>query len=194
MALPRKLKNMNIFNNGSSYLGEATAVTLPKLTRIMEDYRAGGMNAAVKVDHGMEPLELEVTCGGLMRDLFRQFGAATHDAVILRFAGAYQRDDTGEVDAVEVIMRGRIMEIDGGESKPGEDTETKFKAALSYYRLEWNSVEEVEIDIINMIERIGGVDRLAEQRAAIGGLSGDIGSLANGAAGIINRAAGVLGI
>ena len=33
MAMPRKLKLMNVFLNGYSYQGVAKSVTLPKLTR-----------------------------------------------------------------------------------------------------------------------------------------------------------------
>lgn len=168
MALPRKLKSMNIFADGLSYIGQATAVTLPKLTRKMEDFRGAGMNAPVKVDMGMEGLVLEFTCGGFMVDALAAFGAARHDATQLRFAGAYQRDDTGDVDAVEVTVRGRYSEIDMGDAKPGDDTEHKFKAELSYYRLEVAGREVILIDIPNMVEIIDGVDRLADQRAAIG--------------------------
>lgn len=168
MALPRKLKNMNIFVNGASWMGEATSVTLPKLTRKMEDFRAGGMNAPVKVDMGMEALELEFTAGGFMVNALSDFGSAQHDASQIRFAGAYQRDDTGEVDSVEITVRGRIQEVDMGDAKPGEDTEHKFKATLSFYQLEVNGREAVFVDVVNMVERINGIDRLAEQRAAIG--------------------------
>lgn len=169
MALPRKLKNMNVFQDGVSWIGEATTVTLPKLTRKMEGYRAGGMNGEIMVDHGMDGgLEIEVTAGGWMRQAVQSFGAGTHDAVQLRFAGAYQRDDSGDVDAVEISIRGRWMEIDRGDAKPGEDTEVKHKLACSYYRETVNGAVDVEIDLINMVEIYGGVDRLAEQRAAIG--------------------------
>ena len=74
MALPRKLKNMNLFNDGATYLGQIGEVTLPKLSRNMEDWRGGGMNAPIKIDQGMEGLELEAQCGGFMRDVFAQFG------------------------------------------------------------------------------------------------------------------------
>ncbi|WP_252385024.1 phage major tail tube protein, partial [Escherichia coli] len=47
-------------------------------------------------------------------------------SVPIRFAGSYQRDDTGETVAVEVVMRGRQKEIDTGEGKQGEDTESKI--------------------------------------------------------------------
>lgn len=168
MALPRKLKNMNLFNDGLSYLGQVTEVVPPKLSRAMEDYRAGGMNAPIKVDNGQEGMEIEATCGGFMRDVFLQFGLGTHNSTMLRFAGAYQRDDTGDVDSVELVVRGRVTEIDQGNAKVGGDSEFKWKMAVSYYLLLINGVPIVEIDVVNMIEVVGGVDRLADQRRAIG--------------------------
>ena len=36
MALPKKLKHLNLFNDGNSYLGVAKSVTPPKLARKME--------------------------------------------------------------------------------------------------------------------------------------------------------------
>ncbi len=166
--LPRKRKNMNLFNEGLSYLGEVASVTLPVLTRATEPWRGGGMNAPVKADMGMEGLEMEWTIGGLDNTALRQWGVTSVDGVLLRFAGAYQRETTGAVDAVEVVVRGRHEEIDMGEQKPGEDTEQKVKTAVAYYKLTMNGFVEIEIDILNMIERVGGVDRLAAQRAAIG--------------------------
>lgn len=168
MSLPRKLKNFNLFGDGESYLGQIASVKLPTLTRSMEDYRGGGMSGAVKIDNGQEPLEIESKFGGLMRPILRQYGITRHDGVQLRFAGAYQRDDTGATDAVEVVVRGRHSEIDFGDAKPGDDTEFTVKSTLSYYKLTINGVTEIEIDLINMIENVGGVDRLADQRRAIG--------------------------
>jgi P2 family phage contractile tail tube protein len=168
MALPRKLKNMNLFNDGLSYVGQVSEVTLPGLERKMEEWRAGGMNGPVKTDHGQEALSMEWTCGGFMDDAIRQYAITTHDAVLLRFAGAYQRDDTGEVDAVEVEARGRHSKIDMGNAKPGEGSEFKVTSELSYYKLTLNGETLIEIDLINMVEMVNGEDRLADQRRAIG--------------------------
>lgn len=170
MALPRKLKNMNLFNDGQSYAGQSKTVTLPKLSRKMEGYRGGGMNGPVKIDYGMsdDGIQLEWTLGGLDLIAVRQYGIPKVDGVQLRWAGAYQRDDTAEVDAVEVVVRGRHEEIDMGDAEPGEDTEHKIVSTCSYYKLVVNGVTEIEIDLLNMVEIVGGVDRLAQQRAAIG--------------------------
>lgn len=167
MALPRKLKNLNVFNEANSWRGEVTAVTLPKLARKFEGYRGGGMDSEVQIDMGGEAMELETTCGGPMRDAIVQIGEARADGLYRRFAGAYQNDATGTVDAIEITVRGRPQEIDRGEQKIGEGGEYKDKWALTYYREDWNGQTIVEIDVLGMVFMVDGIDRLAEQRAAI---------------------------
>lgn len=167
MALPRKLKNMNLFNEGQSYLAEAQSVNMPKLARKMEDYRGGGMDGTVKLDMGAEAMELEFTLGGPDRTVLRQFGNPGLAGTFLRFVGAYQNDATGSYDTVEITVRGRHEEVDMGEAKIGEGGECKVKTQCVYYRLEWNGRVEIEIDVLNMIYIVDGVDILAEQRAAI---------------------------
>ena len=68
MGLPRKLKNFNLFQNGVSFMGMVPEVTLPKLSRKMEEYRAGGMTGPVSVDFGNEALSLEWSAGGLIAE------------------------------------------------------------------------------------------------------------------------------
>ncbi|OUY08713.1 phage major tail tube protein [Acinetobacter populi] len=169
MALPSKLKNLNLFNDAESLLGQVATVTLPKLQRKLEDWRGGGMDGNVKIDLGAgdDGLQLEWTIGGLDLTSIRQFGGSI-SSVQLRFAGAYQRDDTGTVDAVEVVMRGRHEEIDMGEQKAGDDTEQKMVTHCTYYKLTVNGRVEVEIDVLNMKYIVNGVDILAEQRKALG--------------------------
>ena len=168
MGMPRKLKNLNLFNNGVTYIGQVGEVTPPKLARKLESWRGGGMDGGIKADLGQEDLEMEVSCGGFMRDAFGQYAIAQHNGVMLRYAGGYQRDDTGEVDAVEIVVRGRHEEIDMGKGKPGDDTEFKFKTACSYYKLVVNGETLVEIDLVNMVENVAGTDNLAATRAALG--------------------------
>lgn len=168
MALPRKLKNFNVFVDGESFIGQAKTITLPTLTRKMEDWRGGGMSGPVKADLGQEPIEFKAVYGGLMRPLLAQYGVTTHDGVQIRFAGAYQRDDTGTVDAVEVVVRGRHSEIEFGDAAAGEDTEFTVTTQCSYYKLTVNGAVVVEIDLPNMVETYGGTDVMRTIRNAIG--------------------------
>lgn len=168
MRLPRKLQNMNLFSEAESFIGEVGTVTLPKLTRKTDEWRGGGMNAPVEAAMGMEVLTCDHSYGGYMLPLIKQFGITDVDGVGLRFRGAYQRGDSGAVDAVEIVMRGFHKEIDRGDSKPGDDTDFKVVSSLSYYKEIVNGLTVVEIDVLNMIEIIDGVDRLADQRTALG--------------------------
>jgi uncharacterized protein len=168
MGLPSKLKNMNLFLDGISHIGQVVEVTLPKLTLATEDYRGGGMLGPVPIDMGLDKLELEFTAGGILVLAMNRFGAAQHDAAMLRFAGAYQSDGTGRVRPVEAVVRGRYTEIDLGGAKPGDNTEHKYKVACSYYRLQIDGLPVFEVDLVAGVFVVEGVDRYAEIRAAIG--------------------------
>lgn len=167
MALPRKLKGLNLFNDSNSYQGVVSAVTLPKLARKLDTYRGGGMNGAAHIDNGLDDdaLDMEWTIGGVDELVLSQWGGGV---VPLRFTGSYQRDDTDEEIAVEIEVRGRHQAFDFGEAKQGEDTETKITTKCTYYKLTWNGKELIEIDTVNMIEVVNGVDRLEQRRKNLG--------------------------
>lgn len=171
MALPRKLKYLNLFNDGLSYMGIVNSVTLPKLTRKLESYRGAGMNGSTSIDMGLDDdaLTVEWTIGGLPDDdLWSQYAVPGASDVPLRFSGSYQRDDTGDVSGVEIVLRGRHKEIDGGENKQVENTETKITTQCTYYKLIVDGKELIEIDVVNMIEKVNGIDRLAQHRQHLG--------------------------
>lgn len=170
MAMPRKLKNMNMFNDANSYQGLSKTVTLPDLTRKLEMWRGAGMDGAVGADMGMgdDGLKIEWTVGGLDLISIRQHGITEAGGVALRWAGAYQQDDTGVVTKVEVVARGRHETYSFGDGEAGEDTEHTITTVCTYYKLVVDGVEEIDIDILGMVLKVGGVDRLAEQRKAIG--------------------------
>ena len=167
--IPRKLKNFSVFVDGRGYAGKVEEITLPKLTRKMEEHRAGGMNAPVEIDMGMEKLEAELTFSEYNEDLFKLWGLVDNAGVNIRAKGALEADDENkQVTPVEVVFRGRWRELDKGGWKAGDNTTLKVSVAASYYKYSSDNTELVEIDVPNMIERIGGVDRLKQQRAALG--------------------------
>lgn len=169
--LPRKLKNFLFYKGHGQqkrYQGQIPEIELPKLTRVLEEYRAGGMDMPVKVDLGQEAMEMTVKCGGHEADLYRDFARAGVDSVPLSFAGAYQRDDDCSVIAVDIYCRGRLEEIDPGSAKLGDDTEESFKYALAYYKLSVDGEDIIEVDALAMKCVVNGVDRMKEIREAIG--------------------------
>jgi P2 family phage contractile tail tube protein len=168
MGLPRKLKNFALFADGENYMGEVPEVTLPTLTRQMDEYRGGGMNMPIQHDFGMEGMEAEIKAAGWFEGLLATWGSPRVDAAMLRFAGALQADDTGQITACEVVLRGRFAEWDPGSSKAGDPTEQTYKMAVAYYKLTLDGQVVLEIDAVNMIENVNGEDRMQQVRAALG--------------------------
>ena len=168
MGLPRKLKNFATFVDGINFMGEMPEVTLPTLTRKMEEYRGGGMNGPIDLDMGQEKMEAELKGAGWIKGLMSTWGASKHDALMLRFAGAIQSEQDEGRTAVEVVMRGRLSEMDPGSAKAGELIEQTYKYTLTYYKLTVDGEQVLEIDLVNLVEIVHGEDRLSAVRAALG--------------------------
>lgn len=168
MALPKKLKNFNLFGDGESWQGQIAELSLPKLARVAEEYRGAGMDAPVEIDMGNEKIEFEWTAGGLIDAIFDGYGHTELDGKMLRFAGAYVRDDTDETVAVEVVVRGRHREIDMGTAKPGDDNSVSVTTSCSYYKLTIDGRDVLEIDTLGFVFLVNGQDRLAAKRQAMG--------------------------
>ncbi|RFA31325.1 phage major tail tube protein [Alkalilimnicola ehrlichii] len=168
MALPKKLKNFNLFGDGNNWQGQIAEVVLPTLSRKVEEWSGGGMDGTVEIDLGQEKIEMEWTAGGLIAEIFDGYGPVDLDGAMLRFAGAYVRDDTDETVAVELVVRGRHREIEMGTAKNGEDNEIKVVTSCSYYKLSIDGDTIVEIDVPGYVFNVRGEDMLAAKRQALG--------------------------
>ena len=167
MGLPRKLKAMAIFVDGQHYAGECTEVTPPTLERETEDYRAGGMNGPVKLDMGGSELTMKLKMAGHVAAMVAQYGGSL-SGTQLRLVQAVQADDAEAVQGVELVARGRMTKFDPGTAKVGDLTEHEYEFALTYIKWVDNGTTQVEVDYVNMIENVGGVDRMAQTRAVLG--------------------------
>ncbi len=165
--IPEVLYNTNLFVDGISLQGDVPSLTLPKLTLKTDDYRAGGMDAAVEIDMGTEKLEASFTTHGVRREVLKFFGQADLTAFNASFRGAF-KGQKGAVKSVVATLRGGLKEVDPGEWKPGEKGEFKYAVAVTYYKLEIDGSVMFEIDPLNSIRVIDGTDQLAAVRAALG--------------------------
>lgn len=164
--LPKKLKNFHAFVNAKGYAGKVSEIELPKLTLKTEEFRAGGMDAPVEIDMGMEKLEASITFSEYDADIFKQFGLTTGDAVPLILRGAIE--NSAGTEAVIINLTGIFKELDSGSWKAGDETTLKASIACKYYKLTIDGSPLVEIDVEGMVRKINGVDQLKQQRKALG--------------------------
>lgn len=165
--IPQTLTNMNLFVDGKGYAGKVSKVTLPKLTRKTDDFRAGGMDGPVKIGMGMEGLQASFSLNGIDPDVLKFFGLSDDTAFNGVFRGAFKQL-TGEVTPAIVTLKGMLSELDAGDWTPGEKNENTHTVDLTYYKLEIDGQTVHELDPVNCVSIIGGNDEAAAERAAIG--------------------------
>lgn len=167
MAANDVVKNLNLFVDGRGYAGQIDDYSPPDLQLTVEDYRGGGMDTAVPIDMGMENLETSFNLISYDRDVLSLFGVAEGQQVPFRCRGALESYD-GTVTQVQHIMRGKITQLSRNTWQPGNKPQLGVTMRLDYYREEHGGQVINEIDAVNMIRIVNGVDRLAAIRAAIG--------------------------
>ncbi|TCP13779.1 hypothetical protein EV683_10524 [Crenobacter luteus] len=168
MALPHTLRLFNVFVNGVSFVDQALELKLPKIAMKTEEYSGAGMIGPVALLKAIEKLELEHTYNGPIEEIVADFGAEKHDASLVRFMGSYSEEGSGTDQAVEIVVRGRHNEFDQSDAKAAENGNWKVKTDCTYYKQTVNGKVWLEIDVVNKIFVVMGVDRLAQHRKNIG--------------------------
>jgi hypothetical protein len=166
--LSNMLRNCTIFVAGTSLASEFEEVQLPAMKIKEESFRAGGMDAPVSVDMGMEELEATFTSTKISKDILSLFGIAPGRMQDITCYGALVSETDGTTRQARANMTGNIRSVEPDAWKPGEKAGIKFTAKLSFYELLIDGDPVYKIDIPNYVREIGGVDQLAEMRAALG--------------------------
>ncbi len=165
---PQVLRRLNLFVDGRGYAGRVKEVVLPKLTIKTEEWRAGAMDAPVEIDVGMEKLELGIKLGEISPDILRNFGLLNSTDLPVTLRSATRRQGQPNAQSVVLNLLGGWRELDMGTWTAGSLAECDIACALTYYKLTIDNQELIEIDVLNVVRKINGVDQLESERAAIG--------------------------
>ena len=165
--IPQVLFDTNLFMGGISFAGDVPSVTLPKLTVKTDSFRGGGMGGEIEMDMGLEKLEASFTTVGVRRESLKYFGLSDQTGCNAVFRGAF-KGLKGQITPVVATLRGMLKEVDMGDWKAGDKAEIKHALALQYYKLEIDGRVMYEIDMVNCVRVIDGVDQEAAVRSAIG--------------------------
>lgn len=167
MAARDVLKNLNLFVDGRGYAGQIQNYSPPDLTLTTEDFRGGGMDSAVAIEMGQEPLETSFSLIAYDADVLALWGVAEGSSVQFTVRGALESFD-GTVKPVVHNMQGKITSLSRGEWTPGSPAPLSVTLRLTYYKETHNGSDLHEIDVENMVRIVNGEDRLAAQREALG--------------------------
>lgn len=161
--IPSTLLAFSLFADGRGLIGVVNA-TLPVLAMKTEETRPGGFDAAVDVTVGMEKLTCELEFDQFEPELDALFNLADTPFTL---RGSHSDPLLGEIGDI-VNMRGTLIKSDPGQWAVGPKSKHKAMLTLTYYKRTYNFREMAEIDVVNQVRVIDGVDQLARRRANLG--------------------------
>lgn len=161
------LKNCNLSVDGRGFAGNFKELKLPELSLKLEEFRAGGMDAPISIDKGMEQLVFTFNATKMCADTLALFGVSKNNGVQLTARGVVESYD-GSTQPVLVNMTGKVTKIAQGAWAPGGDATTEYTLNLNYYKYTQDGNTVHEVDVLNMKRIINGTDQLAEHRSALG--------------------------
>ena len=154
MAAEDILKYLNLFVDGRGHAGKIEEYSPPDLTVSTEEFRGGGMDAPIDLDMGQEKMTTSFVLTSYDRDVLSLWGIKDGSVI--------------QLTAVAHHMHGKIISLARGTWGSGAKPSLTFTVSLRYYREVHGGVDINEIDVVNMVRKVRGVDQLAEHRANIG--------------------------
>lgn len=161
------LKSANLFVDGRGFAGNLKEVKLPDLNLKLEQFRAGGMDAPVSLDKGMEELVTTFSTTKHCSETLGLLGVRKNEGVQFTVKASLESYN-GTVTPVTVNMVGTITKIAPTAWTEGGEASTGYTVNLSYYKYTQDGSVVHEIDVLNMKRVINGTDQLVEHRNNLG--------------------------
>lgn len=161
----RSLVDYCVFVGGVSLAGRVAKFEHPDLEWTTETANLAGVLGSTTVRLDLKELKAKLTLKDFNATLMALFGREKKTPIVIR-AAARSQDDV--VDPVKVTINGKITKIGSGAWEPGKDGEQTYEFDLDYYKVEDNGVTLFEIDKMNNILIVDGVDIWADMRSALG--------------------------
>lgn len=165
--IPRVLRNFNLFVDGTSYAGRVTEAELPEINVKTEEHRGGGMDGVAEIDMGLEAMEAKLTFAEYIADILKRVAKVNGNGVRIQLRGALQRDGEKAVPCV-AELHGAFKTSTMGSWKAGDLATHEVSMSVRYFRLTLGGELMCEIDVDNMVRRIGDEDQMESIREAIG--------------------------
>ena len=155
--IPTKINRYNVYNKGNRLLGVGEEMTLPDFEPSSETVTGAGILGYF----GNQELEIP----------FRLLDKETADmmdmtkAVQLEIRGAQQTTNTeGDIEfrPMRVVVRGRGGKLTTGKVKAGSPMDTAITLTILYILIEVDGKTVVELDKLNEVYKVNGVDVLAK--------------------------------
>lgn len=168
--IPEKSINFSVYLNGEDLLGVAEG-TIPALEAMTSEVKGAGIAGVVEspVLGHFNSTTFSLTFRTTTDAFMRLFDHVTND---IELFGAHQYYDAGpgeyRIVQLHVYLKAITKSSTPGNLVVGDNMDTQVELEVLYMKVSLNGRLRVEMDKINYIYKVDGIDRLAEVRRALG--------------------------
>ena len=162
--------NYAVYEGANEFLGMAE-VALPEFSTMAEEIKGAGIAGALSgpyIGH-LEPMTLGLNFRSVTKSAVQLMEPRNHQ-IEIRAAQQKWNNNTGknEIDTIKHIATGMPLKYAPGKVAPASPADSSGEYSVSYYALFINGERVIEVDIINFIFFVNGVDYLEDVRKALG--------------------------
>lgn len=163
--IPTKINKYNVYNSGNRLLGMGDELTLPDFEASSETISGAGILGEID-----DPTvgyfgnqEMEIPFRILDNEAVDMMDMTKAQQLEIR--GACQSTDAeGNIafKSIRCVVRGRSKKLAGGKLKNGNPMDTSVTLTVLYILIEVDGATVIELDKLNEVFKINGIDMLAE--------------------------------
>ena len=145
----------------------SSMIQLTKIKAKTEKLYMGGSDGETEVELGLQALDAKFKLFTVNPDVLALSGLRPGVFKTFSFNGATVSEVDGGTVGVTARISGKIADDDPGDWKAGDKTEWDYRILVRTYRLKIGTRTVYDIDPLNFVRIIDGVDQLAAMRAAM---------------------------
>ena len=165
-----RLTNANIYVNGTNFLGRAEEIKLPEINHMVSEHKALGMVGTVEMFSGIDKMEASIKWNSFYTDVLKAAANPTVP-VEIQVRGSIE-EYTGNVRTAETpavaYITGQFKNVPTGNFKQHDNVELESKLTVWAVKLEIGGAAIYEVDVLNNIYKVDGVDLLENYRSNLG--------------------------
>lgn len=169
--LPELINNYNVYNKGQQWVGVTGDVELPDLESLTETMEGAGMLGEVDVSAvgHFASGQMTVPFVTVNKQVFEALNFAEPLELQIRASKQSANKATAGTDftPTRVVLRGMGHTVAPGHLTKGKQMETSVEIEYTYIKVEDDGYTVLELDKLNNVFIVNGVDQLARIRAQI---------------------------
>lgn len=166
--IPDKVNMMNVYYDGTRFLGLSGEIPLPNLESMKETMSGPGILGEIEspTPGHFSAIELEIPFRTLNAELFDMIKPLSLIPLTIRASQQFLSSMEGiQCKQLRIVTRGIFKDFTGGTLKQASPTGSSLKLELLYYMVEMDRKQRIELDKLNAVFKINGVDVLEKARA-----------------------------